>query len=50
MHFNDEDVVRMITDLQYTRVMGMPGAKKRAAELVRDAVELEGVLSQYPRV
>jgi hypothetical protein len=50
MHFNHDDVVLMIADLQYTRVMGVPGAKRRVAELLRDAVELEGVLSQYPRV
>lgn len=50
MHFNHDDVVRMIADLQYMRVMGVSGAKRHVAKLARDAVELKGVLSQYPRV
>lgn len=50
MYFDHEGVVRMITDLQYARIMKVSGAKQRAAELVRDAVELKGVLAQYPQV
>lgn len=50
MHFDHEDVVRMIADLQHMRVMGVRGAKRHLAKLVRDAVELKGVFSQYPRV
>lgn len=50
MHFDYEDIERMIADLLCTRVMGVPGVKRFVAKLVRDAVELEGVLSQYPRV
>ena len=50
MHFDHEDVVRMIADLQHMRVMGVSGAKRHVAKLARDAVELKGVLSQYPRV
>ena len=50
MHFDHDCVVRMITDLQYVRIMNMPGAKRRTAELVRDAIELHGVLAKYPQV
>jgi hypothetical protein len=40
----------MITDLQYVRIMKVSAAKQRTAELVRDAVELQSVLAQYPQV
>ncbi len=50
MNFDHDDVVRMITDLQYIRVMKVSGAKQRTAELVRDAVELKSVFEQYPMV
>jgi hypothetical protein len=50
MNFDHDDVVRMITDLQYVRIMKVSAAKQRTAELVRDAVELQSVLAQYPQV
>ena len=50
MHYNQVVVVRMITDLQYVRIMKVSAAKQRTAELVRDAVELQSVLAQYPQV
>jgi hypothetical protein len=50
MYFDHDDVVRMITDLQYVRIMKVSTAKQRTAELVRDAVELQSVLAQYPQV
>ena len=50
MYFDHDVVVRMITDLQCTRIMKVSGAKQRTSELVRDAVELKSVLAQYPQI
>lgn len=50
MYFDRDCVFRMITDLQYMRLMNLNGAKQRLTDLVRDAVELRSVLTQYPEV
>jgi hypothetical protein len=50
MYFDHDVVARMITDLQYTRIMKVSGAKQCTSELVRDAVELKSVLAQYPQI
>lgn len=50
MYFDHDDVVRMITDQRCAGLMKVSGARQRVTELVRDAVELQGVLVQYPQV
>jgi hypothetical protein len=50
MYFDHDDVNRMISDLQYTRIMKPSGAKQHIHDLVSNAVGLQNILAQYPKV